>query len=215
MHFSRAQTPGDRPTHAGAPGAGACRWIWQMQSLTADVVVIGSGMGGGHHRARAGTPGFDVLVLEHEPYIAALAEPLRQQGVNRSANAMGVDRRNGGASAVAPRRLSRQAWCTSDAETCAIDPDRATGHARLLRGVRVDAIVINSTVQRVHHLVTESRKGPIAVRGATFALAAGAVNSAAPTHIGQRHHARGPSPSVTGARRGRVGHGHIGSRPAK
>lgn len=67
MHFSRAQTRGDRPTHAGGPGAGACRWIWQMQSLTADVVVIGSGMGGGHHRARAGTPGLTCLCSSTSP----------------------------------------------------------------------------------------------------------------------------------------------------
>src|SRR5207245_6591779 len=39
---------------------------------------------------------FPYPALEHEPYIADLAARLREQGVNPSANAMGVDRRVGG-----------------------------------------------------------------------------------------------------------------------
>ena len=150
-----------------------------MQSLTADVVVIAPVWVGGHHRARAGTPGVDVLVLEHEPYIAALAARLRQQGVNRRANAMGVDRRNGGASAVGAATAFPAGVVQERCRDVCDRPGPRTGHARLLRGVRVNAIVTNSTGQRAHHLVTESRKGPIAVRGAKFVLAAGAVNSAA------------------------------------
>ena len=62
--------------------------------------------------------------LEHEPYVADLAERLRAQGVHPSANAMGVDRGpSGGCIRCAtcdgfPCRLGAK----SDAETCAIDP---------------------------------------------------------------------------------------------
>ena len=67
---------------------------------------------------------FPYPALEHEPYVADLARRLRAQGVTASANAMGVDRRPGGA-------CVRCATCDgfpcplgakSDAETCAVDP---------------------------------------------------------------------------------------------
>lgn len=40
---------------------------------------------------------FPYPALAHEPYVADLAARLRAQGVHPSANAMGVDRREGGA----------------------------------------------------------------------------------------------------------------------
>jgi choline dehydrogenase-like flavoprotein len=119
--------------------------------------------------------------LEHEPYVADLAARLREQGVNPSANAMGVDRRVGGTCIRCatcdgfPCKLGAK----SDAETCGIDPAIATGHARLLTGVRVRRIVTDRTGRRVDHLVAEDRHGPVEVTGAKFVLAAGAVNSAA------------------------------------
>jgi choline dehydrogenase-like flavoprotein len=124
---------------------------------------------------------FPYPALEHEPYIADLAERLRQQGVNPSANSMGVDRRAGG-------RCVRCATCDgfpcrvdakSDAQTCGIDPAIATGNARLLSGMRVMRIVTDRAGRRVEHLVAETREGPMQVRGSRFVLAAGAVNSAA------------------------------------
>ena len=124
---------------------------------------------------------FPYPALEHEPYVADLAARLREQGVNPSANAMGVDRRVGGTCIRCgtcdgfPCKLGAK----SDAETCGIDPAIATGHARLLTGVRVRRIVTDGTGRRVDHLVAEDRNGPVKVTGAKFVLAAGAVNSAA------------------------------------
>ena len=70
--------------------------------------------------------------LEHEPYVADLAQRLRALGVHPSANAMGLDRGpDGGCIRCGtcdgfPCRLGAK----SDAETCAIDPALAgDGHA--------------------------------------------------------------------------------------
>src|SRR6266545_1457460 len=122
---------------------------------------------------------FPYPALEHEPYIADLAARLRERGVNPSANAMGVDRRAGGA-------CIRCATCDgfpcmldakSDAETCGVDPAIATGHARLLTGMRVRRIVTDATGQQVDHLVVESRGGQVRATSARFVLAAGARHS--------------------------------------
>ncbi|HEV3404366.1 MAG TPA: GMC family oxidoreductase [Gaiellaceae bacterium] len=124
---------------------------------------------------------FPYPALEHEPYIADLAVRLRGQGVHPSANALGVDRREGGTCIRCatcdgfPCRLGAK----SDAETCGIDPAVATGHARILTGVRVRRLVVDHTGTRVDRLVAESTAGPIEVSGRKFVLAAGAVNSAA------------------------------------
>jgi choline dehydrogenase-like flavoprotein len=67
----------------------------------------------------------------------------------------------------------------SDAETCGIDPAVATGHARILTGVRARRLVVDRTGTRVDRLVAEGPAGPIEVSGRNFVLAAGAVNSAA------------------------------------
>jgi choline dehydrogenase-like flavoprotein len=123
---------------------------------------------------------FPYPTLEHEPYIADLAARLREQGVNPSSNAMGVDRRPGGS-------CIRSATCDgfpcplgakSDAETCGIDPAIATGHARLQTGVHVRRIVTDPTGRRVDHLVADGPDGPAKITGGEFVLAAGAVNSA-------------------------------------
>jgi choline dehydrogenase-like flavoprotein len=117
--------------------------------------------------------------LEHEPYIAELAERLRAQGVSPSSNAMGVDRREGGLCIRCgtcdgfPCKLGAK----SDAETCGIEPALATGNGRLATGVRVQRIVGDG--RRVDHLIAEDRDGELKVTGAKFVLAAGAVNSAA------------------------------------
>jgi choline dehydrogenase-like flavoprotein len=124
---------------------------------------------------------FPYPALEHEPYVADLAARLREQGVTPTSNAMGVDRRPGGA-------CIRCATCDgfpcalgakSDAETRGIDPALATGNARLETGVRVRRIVADGTGRRVDHLVAEGRDGPVTITGGKFVLAAGAVNSAA------------------------------------
>jgi choline dehydrogenase-like flavoprotein len=119
--------------------------------------------------------------LEHEPYVADLADRLRAQGVHPSANAMGVDRGPAG-------RCVRCATCDgfpcrlgakSDAETCAIDPALADTGLRLATGSRVMRIVPDGSGRRVDHLVVSGPDGVGTVRGHRFVLAAGAVNSAA------------------------------------
>jgi choline dehydrogenase-like flavoprotein len=124
---------------------------------------------------------FPYPALEHEPYIAALGERLRAQGLHPSANAMGVDRREGG-------KCIRCATCDgfpcplgakSDAETCGVEPALATGFARLATGIRVRRIVADSSGSRLDHLVADTADGPVTVTASRFVLAAGAVNSAA------------------------------------
>jgi choline dehydrogenase-like flavoprotein len=124
---------------------------------------------------------FPYPALEHEPYIADLAERLRAQGVTPSANSMGVDRREGGSCIRCgtcdgfPCKLGAK----SDAETCAIDPAIATGNARLVTGTRVRRIVADRSGRRIGRLIAEGRDGVTEVTGGKFVLAAGAVNSAA------------------------------------
>jgi choline dehydrogenase-like flavoprotein len=124
---------------------------------------------------------FPYPALAHEPYIAELAARLRAHGVHPSANAMGVDRREGGA-------CIRCATCDgfpckvdakSDAETCGVDPAVRSGRARLLTGMRVRRLVTGATGRRVDHLVVQGPDGAATVTGGKFVLAAGAVNSAA------------------------------------
>ena len=124
---------------------------------------------------------FPFPALTHEPYVGALADRLRAAGVHPSANAMGVDRRPGGA-------CVRCATCDgfpcyvdakSDAETCAVDPAVATGLVRLATGVQVERLVTDRSGRRVDHLVCSGPDGRVEVRGRRFVLAAGAVASAA------------------------------------
>ncbi len=119
--------------------------------------------------------------LEHEPYVADLAERLRAHGVHPSANAMGLDRGPGGGCVRCatcdgfPCRLGAK----SDAETCALDPALAETGLRLATGTRVRRIVTDGSGRRVDHLVVEGPDGVGAVHGGAFVLSAGAVNSAA------------------------------------
>jgi choline dehydrogenase-like flavoprotein len=119
--------------------------------------------------------------LEHDPYIAATADRLRALGVHPSANAMGVDRREGGTCVIC--RTCDGFPCPygakSDAETCALDPALATGHVRLETGVRMVRVVTDGDGRRVAHLVARTPDGEVEVTGARFVLSAGAVNSAA------------------------------------
>jgi choline dehydrogenase-like flavoprotein len=122
---------------------------------------------------------FPFPALEHEPYIAELAERLRAEGVTPSSNALGVDRRAGGLCIRCgtcdgfPCKLGAK----SDAETCGIEPALATGKARLATGLRVRRIVADG--RRVDHVVAQDEEGEVKVTGAKFVLSAGAVNSAA------------------------------------
>jgi choline dehydrogenase-like flavoprotein len=123
---------------------------------------------------------FPYPAVENEAYVADLAARLSAAGVSPSANAMGIDRREGGA-------CIRCATCDgfpclvdakSDAETCAMNPAIATGHVRLKTGARVRRIVTDAAGGRVTHLVADGPEGSFEVSGDKFVLAAGAVNSA-------------------------------------
>lgn len=124
---------------------------------------------------------FPFPALEHEPYIADLSARLREQGVRPTSNAMGVDLRPGGACVRSPTcdGFPCPLGAKSDAETCAIDPAIATGHARLEIGVRVRRIATDRTGGRVNHVIADGPDGALEVRGGKFVVAAGAVNSAA------------------------------------
>jgi choline dehydrogenase-like flavoprotein len=127
------------------------------------------------------TAPFPYPALEHEPYIADLAQRLRAQGVTASANAMGVDLRPGGTCVRCgtcdgfPCPLGAK----SDAETCAIEPALATGNARLETDIRVRRIATDAIGRCVSHVLAEGPDGPVRVDGGRFVVSAGAVNSAA------------------------------------
>ena len=110
---------------------------------------------------------FPYPACAHEPYVADLAERLRRQGVHPSANAMGVDLRPGGG-------CVRCATCDgfpcllgakSDAETCAVDPALATGHARLATGSGCARIVTDARGRRVVQARRRGPDGPVTVTG--------------------------------------------------
>ncbi|MDL9977907.1 GMC oxidoreductase [Microbacterium sp. ASV49] len=119
--------------------------------------------------------------LEHEPYIADLADRLRGQGVSPAANAMGVDLRPGGLCIRCgtcdgfPCLLGAK----SDAETCAVDPGLATGNLRLLTGVRIDRLETDAAGRTVVAAVGSGPDGEVRISASRFVVSAGAVNSAA------------------------------------
>jgi choline dehydrogenase-like flavoprotein len=118
---------------------------------------------------------FPYPAIEHEPYVAELAERLRAQGVHPTSNAMAIDLREGGRCVRSPTcdGFPCPRGAKGDAETCAIEPALATGRARLETGARVRRLV--TAGRRVTRLEGDG----IEVTGGRFVLSAGAVNSAA------------------------------------
>ena len=126
---------------------------------------------------------FPFPALAHEPYVADLAAAAAASwACTQRRTAMAVDLRDGGA-CIRCRTCDGfpcMVGAKGDAETCALDPALATGHARLLSGTRVRRIVTDSDrATRSSHLVAEGPDGPVSITGSRFVLAAGAVNSAA------------------------------------
>jgi len=123
---------------------------------------------------------YPYAAVKHEPYVEETLRRLRAQGLHPTTTAMGVDLRPGG-------RCIRCGTCDgfpcqwdakSDAEICALDPAMATGRVRLVTGAfveRLETDAAGGVSRAVGHVEGE----PLAVRGQTFALAAGAANSAA------------------------------------
>jgi choline dehydrogenase-like flavoprotein len=118
--------------------------------------------------------------LDHEPYVADLAQRLRELGTHPSTNAMGVDfGPTGGCIRCGTcDGFPCQLGAKSDAETCAIDPALSETNMRLATRTVVRRIVTDMSGRRVDHLVVEGPDGVATVRGGRFVLAAGAVNSA-------------------------------------
>ena len=119
--------------------------------------------------------------VPHDPYVAALASRLRAAGVHPSSTSMGIDLRPGGRCVVCPTcdGFPCRVGAKSDAETCAIDPALATGHARMSTGIQVRRIETDPGGRRVTHVLAAGPDGEAVVTGRRFVLSAGAVNSAA------------------------------------
>lgn len=124
--------------------------------------------------------------LPHEPYITETLRRLSEQGLHPTTTAMGVDLGPGGACVRCgtcdgfPCRWGAK----SDAEVCALEPALATGRVRLVTGAYVDSVELDAAgrLARAVGAVTDATTGavePLTVSGGTFALAAGAANSAA------------------------------------
>ncbi len=124
---------------------------------------------------------FPYPAVPHEPYVAQLADRLRDAGVSPAATCMGVDLRPSGDCIRCgtcdgfPCRYGAK----SDAETCALQPALATGKARLMTGVRVLRLATDESPRRVSHLEAEGPQGRLRITAERYVLAAGAVNSAA------------------------------------
>lgn len=119
--------------------------------------------------------------VPHEPYVAALADRLRDQGATPSTTSMGIDLRSSGA-------CIRCSTCDgfpcafdakSDSQVVALEPAIATGKVRLLTGVRVTRIHTGATPDMVSHLEAEGPEGPLRIVADRYVIAAGAANSAA------------------------------------
>lgn len=119
--------------------------------------------------------------LPHEPDVERVVTGLRNIGLNPSYSAMAVDRGLGGGCIRCstcdgfPCKIGAK----GDAETRALNPALATGHARLVEGVYIDKLMTDSTGTRVVEAVGDRDGEPLRVRARTFVVSAGAANSAA------------------------------------
>src|SRR5947207_2436384 len=138
------------------------------QPISADVVIIGSGMGGGTTAHALARQGVDVMVLER-------GERLPREPENWSPRAVFAERRYRREGGTCIRCATCDGFpcklgAKSDAETCGIDPALATGHARLLTGVRVRRLMTDRTGRRIDRLVAEGPDGAVEVTGGKFVL---------------------------------------------
>ncbi|MFE9093522.1 GMC oxidoreductase [Streptomyces sp. NPDC007264] len=119
--------------------------------------------------------------LDHEPYVADLADRLRRQGLHPYSLPMGVDRGEGGA-CVRCRTCDGfpcLVGAKSDAETCGVRPALEGGRVRLLTGTRVVRLDTDPAGRTVVAARAERGGAPLELRAGTFVVGAGAVESAA------------------------------------
>jgi choline dehydrogenase-like flavoprotein len=132
-----------------------------------------------HDPPRSAPPPYPPVA--HDPVIADLAKRLEGQGLRPFALPMGLDVRPGGACV-----LSRSCdafpcprGAKSDAEVCCVRPAVESGGVELLTRARVRRLVTDPTGRRVVKAEIDHAGETVEVTGGAFALACGAVNSAA------------------------------------
>lgn len=129
--------------------------------------------------------------VPHEPAIAALAERMREQGLQPFEMPLGIDLRPGGSCVRChtcdgfPCLLDAK----SDAEVCALRPALASGNVKLLTRTQVTRLRTGPDGRRVTEAVALRDGRELRIRADRFVLACGAVNTAAlllrspsPTH---------------------------------
>lgn len=131
--------------------------------------------------------------IEHDPRIADVAEGLRSQGVDAFELPMGVQfsREDPGSGPFVLREtfdaMGRAAFdgypdllhLKCDAEVASVEPAVAHSNVDLVTGVDVTRIVTDDSGKRISHLEAVLEGEPVTFHANTFALCAGAVNSAA------------------------------------
>ena len=124
---------------------------------------------------------YPYLALPHEPDVERVVSGLRNVGLHPSYSAMAVDRRPGGTCIRCSTcdGFPCQVDAKGDAETRALKPALATGHAQLVEGVFIDRLITDSSGTRVVEAIGEQDGEPFRVRAKTFVVSAGAANSAA------------------------------------
>jgi len=92
--------------------------------------------------------------VAHEPYVADLADRLRNAGVTPLSTAMGIDLQPSGSCIRCSTCDGFPCACDAkgDSETCALRPAIATGKVRLLTGTRVTRICTDRSPGQVSHL---------------------------------------------------------------
>lgn len=125
--------------------------------------------------------GFPYPGLEHESAMADFVDSARQQGLHPYAMPEAVDRRDGGA-------CIRCATCDSfpcqvdakgDADVAAVRPALTSPNVRLLTNAAVTRLETDRSGNRVVAAHMRHAGRPVTVRAGRFAVAAGAVNTAA------------------------------------
>lgn len=119
--------------------------------------------------------------LPHEPYMADLAERLRQQGFHPFSLPIGVDAREGG-------RCIRCFTCDGfpckllakgDADVCCVRPALASSNVRLMTRTLARRLLTDASGRRVVGVEVERDGVAMTLRADIYVVSCGAVNSAA------------------------------------
>jgi choline dehydrogenase-like flavoprotein len=124
---------------------------------------------------------YPLPALTHEPYIGELALRLHNQGLRPFAMPAGIDLRDGGA-CVRCRTCDGYPCMVdakSDADVRALRPLARSGRVRLLTNTTVKRLLTSESGDQVIEAIGTRNGQQVRILGRRFALAAGAVNSAA------------------------------------